>query len=120
MASVFSTMGIAKIIVKFYPVTTKWRFKNSFSGTMFNRHRIQFESGALNTDSSNIYFFLPSTTNKVEDINKYMGSVNLVPIEIKEGNFEFEGGKFHLSKLDFDNPKKHKIREAVLKILRKS
>ena len=50
----------------------KMKIPNSFSGTMFNRHRIQFESGDLNTDSSNVYFFLPSTTYRIEDINKYM------------------------------------------------
>ena len=48
-----------------------------------------------------------------------MGSVNLVPKDIQEDNFEIEGGKFDPSKLDFDNPEKHKMREAVLKVLRK-
>ena len=48
-----------------------------------------------------------------------MGSVNFVPKDIQEDNFEIEGGKFHPSKLDFDNPEKHKMREAVLKVLRK-
>ena len=48
-----------------------------------------------------------------------MGSVNLVPIEIQEDNFEIEEGKFDPSKLDFDNPEKHKMREAVLRVLRK-
>ena len=47
-----------------------------------------------------------------------MGSVNLVPIEIQEDNFEIEGGKCDPSKLDFDNPEKHKMREAVLRVLR--
>ena len=91
----------------------------SFSGTIFNGHRIQIESGALNTDSSNIYFFFPWTTNRIEDINKYMGSVNLVSIDIQEDNFEIEERKFDLSKLDFDNSEKHKMREAVLRVLRK-
>ena len=92
---------------------------NSFSESMFYRHRIQFES-VLNTDSSNIYFFLHSTTDRVEDINKYMGSVNLVPLEIKDHNFEIEGGKFDPLKVDFDNPEKHKMREAILRVLRKA
>ena len=46
------------------------KIPNSFSGTMFNRHKIQFESGTLNTDSWNIYFFLLSTTDRIEDISK--------------------------------------------------
>ena len=90
-----------------------------FSGTIFHRHWIQFESGALNTEFSNIYFFLPSTTDQIKDINRYMASVNLIPINIQENNLELEGGKFAPSKLDFDNSEKQKMREAVLKILRK-
>lgn len=44
-----------------------------------------------------------------------MGSVNLVPIDISEDNFEVEGGiKFDPSKLDFDNSKKEKMTEVVL------
>ena len=33
------------------------KIPNSFSGTIFNRHRIQNESGALDTESSKTYFF---------------------------------------------------------------
>ena len=40
-------------------------------------------------------------------------------MEIQEDNFEIEGGKFDPSKLDFDNPEKHKMREAVLRVLKK-
>ena len=65
------------------------KIPNSFSGTMFNRHRIQYESGALNKDFSKVYFFLPSITDRIEKINKHMGgSVNLVPIDISEDTFE--------------------------------
>ena len=46
------------------------KIPNSFSWTMFNRHRIQFESSALNTDSLNIYFFLPSTNDRIKDVNR--------------------------------------------------
>ena len=95
------------------------KIPNSFSGTIFHRHRIQIESGALNTDSPNIYFFFPLTTSRIEDINKYMGSVNLVSIDIQEDNLEIEEGTFDLSKLDFDNPEKHKLRVAVLRVFRK-
>ena len=41
------------------------KIPNSFSGTIFNRHRIQNESGALDTESSKTYFFVPSTTDRV-------------------------------------------------------
>ena len=35
----------------------KMKIPNSFSGTTFNRHRIQYESGALDTKFSNIFLF---------------------------------------------------------------
>ena len=44
-----------------------------------------------------------------------MGSVKLMPIDISE---DVEGGvPFDLSKLDYDNPDKEKMRQAVLKVL---
>ena len=48
-----------------------------------------------------------------------MGSVNLNPIDIPEDSFEVEGGKFDPSELDFYNSEKEKMREAVLKVLKK-
>ena len=96
------------------------RMSNSFSGTFFNRHRIQYESGALNTDFSKIFVFLPSITDRIENVNRYMGSVNLSSIDITEDNFEVEGGiPFNPSKLDYENPGKEKMRQAVLKVLKK-
>ena len=55
----------------------KKRMLNGFSGTFFNCHRIQYESGALQTKFLNIYYFLPSSTDRIEEINRHMGSVNL-------------------------------------------
>ena len=93
------------------------RMPNSFSGTFFNRHCIQYKSGALNTDFSKIYLFLPSITDRIEDVNRYMGSVNLSSIDITEDNFEVESGiLFNPSKLNYENSDKEKTRQAVLKV----
>ena len=72
---------------------------NSFSTTIFSRHRIQYESGAFGeTDISNIFFFLPSIVDRIEEIiNKYLGSVNLNAIDINIDKF---GQNFDPSKLD--------------------
>ena len=49
-----------------------------------------------------------------------MGSVNLLPIDIAEDNFEIEGNvSFDPSKLDYENPDKEKILEAVVKMLKR-
>ena len=107
----------SKIIHSFH----KKRMPNSFSGIFFNRHRIQYESGALQTDSSEIFYFLPSTTDRVEEINHHMGPVNLYPIDIHYNSFEVDGNvSFDPSKLDYENPDKIKMTEAVLRHLKKS
>lgn len=63
--------------------------------------------------------FLPSITDKIEDINRHMESVNLIPIDILGHSFEVESGiAFDPSKLDYDNPNKEKMRQAVLKVLK--
>lgn len=49
-----------------------------------------------------------------------MGSVNLLPIDIAEDNFEIEGNvSFDSPKLDYENPDKVKISEAVVKMLKR-
>ena len=60
----------------------KMNILNSSSATIFNRSRIQYESGALDTDFSKTIFSLPSTTDRIEDINRNLNSVNLMPIDI--------------------------------------
>ena len=93
---------------------------NSFSGTLFNRHHTQYKSGALNTKFSGLHLFFPSITDRVEDINWHRRSVNLLPVDISKETFEVEGGvQFDPSKLDYDNPDREEMREAVLKMLKK-
>ena len=80
------------------------KIPNGFSTTIFNRHRIQQEFGAFSeTDFSNAFFFLPSTTDRIEEINKYMRSVNLCPIDIDVSDFE---PNFDPSRLDYAGPQK--------------
>ena len=99
---------------------------NSNSGRFFNRRQIQYEYDALNTEFSKIFFFfflffvLPSVTDRIDKINRYMGSVNLIPIDSSEDRFHVEGGiAFDRSNLDYNNPDKEKMRQALLKALRK-
>ena len=96
------------------------RMPNSFSSTFFNRHQIQCESRTLNNEFSNVSFFLPAITDRSEEINRYIGSINLIPIDILEDSFEIGCGiSFDPSKLDYDNPDREKMRKAVLNVLKK-
>ena len=94
----------------------KMKIPNSFSTTIFNRNRIQYESGAFSETDFSVFIFLPSTTDRVQEINKYIGSVNLSPINIEISEF---GDIFDPSKLDYANPGKESTRESVLKVLKK-
>ena len=63
---------------------------------------------------------MPSTTVRVEDINQYVGSVHLSPIDMLEKTFVVEENiSFDPLKLDFECPEKEKIAKAVLKMLKK-
>ena len=75
----FLDYGCNKENSKILYSTQKMKIPNSFYSTIFNRDRIQFETGSFSeTEFSNVFIFLPATTDRVEDINKYMGSVNLL------------------------------------------
>ena len=75
----------------------------------------------MQTTYSNVYYFLPSTTDSIKEINTHMGYVHSSPIDICESTFEVEDGvKFDPSKLDYECPEKQKITKTVVKILKKS
>ena len=54
--------------------------------------------------------------DRIEIINKYINSVNLMPVDIDPIVF---GEDFDPSTLDFGNADREKNRESVLKVLRK-
>ena len=62
-------------------------------------------------------FFLPSTTDWIEDINRYMNSLNLILTDIDPSE---SGENFDPSKLDFENEDRQRTRESVLRVLRKA
>ena len=63
---------------------------------------------------------MTSTTDHVEDVNRYMGSVNFSPIEIVESSFETEEGvSFDASKFGTSCPEKKTTTVLVVKMLKK-
>ena len=98
----------------------KKRIPSLFSGTFFNRHKLRFESGGLQTTYSNVYYFVPSTTDRSEEVNRYLGSVNLSPIDTTKSAFETENNvSFDPSKLDIYSLEKEVKSKAVVKMLKK-
>ena len=88
----------------------KRRIPSFFSGTFFNQHNFQFESGGLQTTYSNVHYFLLSATDGSVEINGHLGSVNLSPTDIPENSFETESNiSFNPSKLDIDCREKYNV-----------
>ena len=46
------------------------------------------ESGELESEYSKKFFFLPSITNRAEEINKYMNNVSFSLIDITQEDFQ--------------------------------
>ena len=75
---------------------------NVFKGTAFNTHNLQnyAESRARMSD---IFFYLPSITDRKEEINRYRDQVALVPVTCTSADiskFAPEGYEFNASDLD--------------------
>ena len=98
----------------------KCRIPNSFTSTFFSKHHLLYETGQLQTDFSNLYYFLPSITDRSDTINQHMKSVNLRAIDIPDKTFEVKGSlAFDPSKLDMACDEKELMTEAALKMLKK-
>ena len=94
------------------------RIPNSFSGTVFNRHRVMIESGEADAEFSNIYFFLPFITDRNEEINKYL-NVSISPTDVSQEHLNnWAGVEFNPSKLDLFANDKALMSAAVAKCLR--
>ena len=77
------------------------------------------ETGEIDSDFSNIYFFLPSITNRSEDINQYLKNVSISPIDITQKKFdEWAGCEFNPAKLNLFGPDKSIMSGAAIQCLR--
>ena len=98
---VFCNYGYDKEKSKVLYFHYRRRIQNSFSGTIFNRHRVMIESGVADTEFSNNYFFLYFITDRNEENNKYLNNVSISPINISQEQLNnWAGVEFNPSKLD--------------------
>lgn len=114
----FLDYGYSKDSDKILFSTSKKEIPNSFSGTIFRDHKLTYEAGFLSgSKSSNMFFFLPSTMDRIKPNNRYNNymAVRLWPVDIEPSNF---GENFDPSKLDFENEDREKTRESLLRVLR--
>ena len=95
----FLDYGYVKANSKMLYSTRKSKIPSSFTATAFGTHKNQYESGVfLEQDFSKIFFYLPSTVDRCEEINKYLTSVYLKPYHVDISDL---GESFNLA-ISFD------------------
>lgn len=98
--------------------TRKLKIPNSFKTTIFERYKALYESGAFDEQEfSKLYFYLQSTVDRNEKINKYLTSVHLKPFDVDSENF---GEKFNPADPDSFNRESivSYIKESLSRVLR--
>ena len=83
----------------------KTKIPSSFRSTCFTFLRDKIESNSLRGDFSEMFFFLPSTIDRYEEVNKYLTMVYLRPLFLTIGDF---GPQF--------NPAENFDRECVVSV----
>ena len=80
----FFDYGYLKSESKNLYCTVKNKIPSSFKATCFGFLKNQFEGEVLiEQDRSEVFFYLPSTIDRCEEINKYMTSVHLRPFNVR-------------------------------------
>lgn len=80
--------------------TRKLKVPSSYKTTIFGQHKMQYEGGAFEEQKfSKLFFYLPSTVDRNEKINKHLTSVHLKPFHVDPAVF---GEKFNPADPNFD------------------
>ena len=78
---VFFSYGYVEARSKVLCSSFKHPLRNIFQGTAFKKHAKMLIDEKQAQETSKLFFFLPSTTDRKEKINKHFGNVNLHPID---------------------------------------
>ena len=95
------------------------KIPSSFSGTIFNRHQNMIENGEVENNYSNLYYFLPSITDRSEEINKYLNNVSVTRTDISQNQLNtWVETDFNPAELDLFGMNKTVMSNAVVKCLK--
>ena len=98
------------------------RIPNSFSGTLFNHHKETIESGELESEHLQLFFFVLSITDRSNEVNQYQKNINIYPIDLTQNNFNQwlePGHNFKKNYFDLLGEKKKRMRECVVNALKR-
>ena len=98
--------------------TFKQPLPNVFQGTSFKKYNSMLLNEGQVQDFSTLFFFLPSTTDRKEKINKFMTNVSLHHIDVRYEDFQkYSRNRIAFKPQDLDSTdleKKAAAREIVL------
>ena len=96
----FFDYGYNKQNAKVLYSTKKMKIPSSFTTTIFEQHKTQYEGRAFSDQkSSKLFFYLPAIVDRNEKINKNLTSVFLKPFHVDSSVF---GENFNPADRDFD------------------
>ena len=84
----FLSYGFEEEKSKILYLTFKQLLPNIFQGTSFKKYNPMLLNEGQVQDFSTLFFFLRSTTNRKEKINKFMTNVSLHPIDVRYEDFQ--------------------------------
>ena len=97
----------------------KQQIPDTFIATSFKRHFQEVVNEKKNEDYSKMFYYLPSISDRKEEINQYKSNVSLVPTDVTlEFINSFSSEKQYNFRPDLLNSRDDKVREPHVKVLR--
>ena len=112
----FLSYGFDKIKSKLLYSFSKQQIPNAFVSVAFKKHFEQIMSGDRN-ESSSLFYFLPSVSDRKEEINQHKNNVSLSPVDITVDfieSFSVEKISFKPDLLDSSDEKERKPQTEML------
>ena len=113
----FLSYGFDKIKSKLLYCFSKRQIPNAFVSVAFKKHFEQIMSDGNRNESSSLFYFLPSVSDRKEDINQHMNNVALSPVDITVDfieSFSPEKVSFRPDLLDSSDEKERKPQTEML------
>ena len=113
----FLSYGFDKIKSKLLYSFSKRQIPNAFVSVAFKKHFEQIMSEGNRKESSSLFYFLPSVSDRKEDINQHMNNVALSPVDITADfieSFSPEKVSFRPDLLDSSDEKERKPQTEML------
>ena len=113
----FLSYGFDKLKSKLLYSFSKQQIPNAFSSVAFSKHFKEIMNKDETEDSSSLFYFLPSISDRKEEINQYKNNVSLSPIDVTVDlieSFSVEKVSFKPNLLNSSDEKERKPQTEML------